>query len=574
MKRLLGKVQSSLRDSSSPSTDSDQAGTPTGPQQGSKSGAQPMPSSSPLPSPWKGGDVSGNGSSTIPPPTSLDVIRYRYHHGVNLGSIFALEQWLFPSMFEHGAESEVQAVSASLRARGKDATIAKWRSHWQRGGGSGNDEEWKWLAREAKCTSIRLPVGYWVLGKEFCKKTPFEGVGDVYEEAGAWDAVRQVVRRARGEGIGVLIDFHGLPGGANKDAHSGTGTGKAEFWGSKKYRDLATKCLCFMAREIRHHQDLDGVIGLQIVNEAVWDAKHMYEWYEEVLEKISQIDETLPVYVSDGWDLERALKWTNGRRGRNPVVVDTHKYYTFSDQDRRQAPGEIIRRIPGELHELDGKEGSLHDHGEAQVIIGEYSCVLDGQTWSRVRNEEKEGYVREFGRAQSKKWQERSGGAYFWTWKMEWMDGGEWGFVEQCNKGNIVPPRHLRLSRESVLRQAEHARQVRDELAVGAYGSHVAYWTRTSPGRAFEHERYAHGWQLGFSDALAFFVMKADGGFGDRARAAEGGGDQIACLDIWVKKRMGEYQDAQASSGQGSAFGWEWEQGLRAGVLAFNGLVG
>lgn len=48
------------------------------------------------------------------PPTSLDLLRYRTHHGTNLGSIFVLEKWLFPSIFEPIAkgDSELDAVTA------------------------------------------------------------------------------------------------------------------------------------------------------------------------------------------------------------------------------------------------------------------------------------------------------------------------------------------------------------------------------------------------------------------------------------------------------------------------------
>lgn len=121
---------------------------------------------------------------------------------------------------------------------------------------------------------------------------------------------------------------------------------------------------------------MDGVIGIQVVNEAVWDAKGMYDFYETAIDVIGAVDDQMPVYISDGWDLGRALKWCNGRKvgkGRgNPVVVDTHKYYTFSEKDRAQAPQEIIGRIGGEMGELDGKEGALCDRGEGQVVVGEW----------------------------------------------------------------------------------------------------------------------------------------------------------------------------------------------------------
>lgn len=52
--------------------------------------------------------------SYIQPPSPLDVLRYRYNHGTNLGSIFVLEKWLSGSMFVAGAhgESELDAVNA------------------------------------------------------------------------------------------------------------------------------------------------------------------------------------------------------------------------------------------------------------------------------------------------------------------------------------------------------------------------------------------------------------------------------------------------------------------------------
>lgn len=62
----------------------------------------------------------------------------------------------------------------------------------------------------------------------------------------------------------------------------------------------------------------------------------MYEWYEDIIKEISRIDDSIPIYISDGWDLTRALNWVNGRsalRGgpSNPVIVDHHKYYTYVD---------------------------------------------------------------------------------------------------------------------------------------------------------------------------------------------------------------------------------------------------
>jgi hypothetical protein len=456
-------------------------------------------------------------------------------------------------------DSEHDAVSASLQSSGLDATRLKWEKHWSNAISEGDFE---WLVTEANCTSIRLPIGYFTLGPGFCHGTAFEDVGDVY--VNAWAAVRELVRRARTYGVGVLLDLHALPGGANGQAHSGTSSGKAEFWGNRRNTEVMSRVLVFIAQEVRG--GLDGVVGIQVVNEALWDAKGLYEWYEGLIRQIARVDESIPVYISDAWNLDRTLKWCrkrspSGGGPRNPVVVDCHNYYTFSEEDRKKTPQMIIDAVPRSLAPLGGMAGkrSLADGGEIQVIIGEWSCVLDGQTWGRVRPEEKDGLLKQFGQSQCQTWQQ-TGGSYFWTYKMDWMDGGEWGFSEQTKKGNISPPFHLTLSAQEVKDRTQTAQEQRQQLASAARQQHEHYWNRAAPGKSFEHDLYSEGWDVGFSDAQTFFTMRVQSSLGDKAPRQ--GGDKIGCLEIWIKKRLLE-------SGHREGFVWEWEQGIRAGIEAF-----
>lgn len=498
--------------------------------------------------------------STISPPTPLDVLRYRHHFGVNLGSIFVLEPWLFPK-FTAGASSELDAVTTSIKTNGLEATRQKWENHWKN---TVTDQAFGWLANAAKGTSIRLPIGYFTLGPEFCIGTPFERAKDVYQNS--WTIVKDFVTRARGLGVGVLIDLHALPGGANTDMHSGSSTGKAELWSSKKNLELARKALLFIATECK---ELDGVIGIQLVNEACWDAgkKGMYDFYSSTIQSISEIDDSMPIYISDAWDLSSALKWSKGRDWksgripRNPVVIDTHKYYTFADKHRSQGAHQLIRQVPNELGELPDCSPSathLSNGGETQIVIGEYSCVLDGKSWEKSDANMKEGLEREFGRNQCEKWGGGcSAGSYFWTWKMEWMDGGGWGFVEQVKKGNIVAPEYMNWSVQEVREKLRRADEQKMGLMEKGVKGHVDYWTNASPGKEFQHDLFEKGWEVGWEDAKAFFG----------SRGERGGADRIGCLEIWIKKRMIE-------CGERGEFLWEWEQGFRWGVKTFEGCVG
>ncbi|KAK3046989.1 hypothetical protein LTS18_013248, partial [Coniosporium uncinatum] len=120
----------------------------------------------------------------ISAPTRDDVIRYRYHHGTNLGSIYVLEKWLHGSMFPSDAPSnqtaELAAAQLNVKQMGMDGARKKHEDHWRN---SLSDSDMDWLANEAKCTSIRLPIGYFTLGPSFCNNTPFEKVAPVYLNA-------------------------------------------------------------------------------------------------------------------------------------------------------------------------------------------------------------------------------------------------------------------------------------------------------------------------------------------------------------------------------------------------------
>ncbi|KAH7070502.1 glycoside hydrolase superfamily [Paraphoma chrysanthemicola] len=451
-------------------------------------------------------------------PTPLEIIRYRYHHGTNLGSIYVVERWLRESRFPKGAKgrSELSAVQAWVKKIGIEATQRKYEDHWA---SAVTEEDIQWLRNKAKCTTIRLPIGYFDLpGPEFTRGTPFEPYAQVYK--GAWHSIRNLIARLRAHSIGVLLDMHALPGGGNKDIHAGTDSGRAELWTSASNRALAVRCCEFLARDAQTGSD---IAGIQVVNEVDWDAPGMYEWYDDCITAISSIDSSIPVIISDAWNLTKAIDYTLRKNAVSthqptaPVVVDTHCYWAFDDADKKKSPQEITREVPTTLRDLDGKDGSVHNRGASQVIV--------------------------------------AGGSFFWTWKMDWMPGGEWGFKEQTDLGSVVPPRHARLSqqeRSSILQRVIHERE---GCMRRALDQHVGYWSHADPQGYYEHDKYEYGWKVGFQDAFTFF----------EGRNTQG--DKIGMLELWVLKRIRE-------SGYRGGFTWLFEQGLRKGVQDFYAVAG
>lgn len=359
----------------------------------------------------------------------------------------------------------------------------------------------------------------------------------------------------------MLVDFHAVPGGANPQEHSGTNSKRCELWDHSRHQNSALNCLGYMAHQI-FQERLEGVVGLQICNEAEGWAQDrgMYQFYDKAIEVIRAVDSSLPVYISDAWNLDGALGYAMQKNQQqalyvSPVVIDTHLYFCFGDADKAKSPQQIIQEIPNQLSTLDGKAGSVVDKGAAEVAIGEYSCVLDGSTWDKSNGADRGELVKQFGQAQSRRYQQKAGGTFFWTYKMDWLPGGEWGFIEMTEKGAITAPAYLSIPHQQAQQSSQHANSMKEDMLKGAYGAHVGYWDQW-PSDAYQHERYADGWQLGWADADTFWT-------------GELGPQRIGMIELWVLKRCREY-----ARGQQTKALWEWEQGFRKGVKDFENAVG
>lgn len=497
------------------------------------------------------------------PPTLQDVNRYRTHHGTNLGAIFVLERWLFPNMFLESAKggSELSAVTAYVEAHGVEATRVKWEEHWEK---TMTPADWAFLRDTAKATSVRLPIGWFTLGPQYCGGTAFESVSGVY--ANAWTWVTNYVKAAADHGIGVLLDLHGLPGGANDQEHSGTDYGKSELWENQFFRQRTTEVLVTIAQRVVADPLMrDWVIGLQLVNEAITGAgeRGMFGWYDSTLAAIAAVDSTLPCYISDAWNSQATLDYAvnkNYARRKNPllsppVVVDIHKYYCFDAWNKSRSPKEIITTVPS-----DGSEILAVAEREVGTVIGEWSCVLAEETWAKAKPADRAGLIKEFGHAQSQRWEQTlkpvNGGAFFWTAKMQWMDGGEWGFVDQSKKGNLLPATALTFSSERLTEIANQAKAAQLALRARAIAEHVDYWAQNGGGKQMEHWRFEAGYDVGFWDAVTFLGL--------RQQVDMPGGDVVGFGNLWAGKRLREHVAERGS--WDSRWLWEFEHGVKRGI--------
>ncbi|SCU80363.1 LADA_0B06876g1_1 [Lachancea dasiensis] len=457
-----------------------------------------------------------------------DIYRNRYNYGVNFGSMFVQESYIYHDLFSEGGGNEHEAVGALAAKSSTDEVAKKLQEHYSN---YASDQDWEWLQKEAGVTAIRLPIGYWHVdnGRFITSGMKFHDLKDVYKAAKPWDAVRSVIKKAADHKIGVLVDIHGLPGGANNDDHSGESNGgQAKFFASSDFvTSLVDDVIPFIVKDVC--QPNENVIGLQVVNEAAFSdsAKAEKKFYAKAIQAVQKIDDSLPVVISDGWWPGQWADWLEDKKLTNSVVIDSHVYRCFSDDDKKKNAKQITDDLSKSLNLSSDK---------ADYMVGEFSCVLDGQTWDKTK-ESRDECVAKFGQKQTQVFQDQaSWGWFFWTFKFQEGDGGEWGFRPMVEKNCI--PRRPRVDPATDDGKLQHI-----------VDGHAAYWK--DKGDKFEHWRFEEGLQAAVADVAAFNEF-------DHSR--------VGRTHYFTSLRKAQHVAAKGDS----SFVWEWEQGYQQGLANFN----
>ncbi|KAL3228950.1 hypothetical protein RNJ44_02037 [Nakaseomyces bracarensis] len=457
------------------------------------------------------------------------VYKYRYNHGVNLGALFVLEKWIYEDVFEHGGDSEFDAIQNYLNnGNSPDQVAQKLKDHYN---SYINKIPWDFLQNDAGITAFRVPIGYWhVRNGDLLSGLPFEPHQKVYQLAKPMDFLNDLFNKANERGIGILIDIHGLPGGANGDSHSGFNNGGANFFGNSGYVDkMCNEIIPAIVNDMcKTHMN---AIGLQVVNESVFDnnAQGQKKYYKKAIQTVAKIQSGLPVIISDGWWPQQFSDWVKSEKFDLMTVIDSHVYRTFSDSDKSKNADQIIDELPGSVN---------FNKNDADFMVGEFSGVLDEQTWQKSPGDRNE-YVKRFLNKQLEVFENTSSyGWFFWTLQFQWGDGGEWGLVPMFERGGLKK------------RPANNNFNIDENRVNQLIQDHINYW-KDKGGDKFEHWRYEDGLRGAINDIAAF---------------ARFGNSRIGRWHSWKTLRRNLYI-AQKGDSQ---YMWEWDQGFDRAIQDFN----
>ena len=327
-------------------------------------------------------------------------------NGVNLGGWLVLEKWITPALFAGESVRDEYGLSLSLGKEKATKLLKKHRETWI------TADDFKWLAARG-INSVRLPVGYWVAEENL----PF---------ITGMDTVDWAFRTAKDNGMSVLLDLHGAPGSQNGWDHSGR-EGALGWHTSKENIEHSLRVIEDLAV---HCKDYDNLLGIELLNEPREDVPLaiLKSYYQAGYLKVRQHlgKERAAVVIHDGF---RAYQWDNFMKSSDydNVILDTHLYQCFSDQDhQRDISGQLVVAAIERKQQLEKMEKQL------PCMVGEWSLGLPPKSLAGLDSLAREAAMRAFGSAQLVSY-ENTCGWYFWTYRTE--DGGGWSFRDCVNRG-------------------------------------------------------------------------------------------------------------------------------------------
>jgi glucan 1,3-beta-glucosidase len=330
--------------------------------------------------------------------------------GVNLGSWLVLEKWMAPDVYRGSNAPDEYSLSLALGNQAK-TRLQRHRETFI------TAEDFRWI-KNCGLNAVRLPVGYWALEPP----KPFVGAADFLDFA--FDQASQ-------NGLKVVLDLHGAPGSQNGWDHSG----RAGEIGWNKNPDNIKETVRVLASFAQKYGKHSALFGIELLNEPSYQipVETLKDFYREAYSQIRQYaGPEVAVVFHDSF---RSMAWQNFMKGPDysNVIIDTHLYQLFSEDDsRRTAPEQIVfalSRKPA-LEQMQQEE--------LPTFVGEWSLALPGNSMEDLSSFQGELLTGAYADTQLLCF-ENTRGWFFWSYKLE--SNSKWNFRYCVERGWL--PEHF-----------------------------------------------------------------------------------------------------------------------------------
>ncbi|KAI1609801.1 putative endo-beta-1,6-glucanase [Exophiala viscosa] len=334
--------------------------------------------------------------------------------GVNLGSLFIIENWLSNDIFAGWGCTDTSEFDCVSSLNNQTKANSDFQSHWN-----------SWITQDdfTKMVSyglntVRIPVGYWFLESIVDSSEHFAQGGEQYLD--------QVVGWAKDAGLYVIIDLHGAPGAQVTDADTGQLNPSPGFYDDYNYNRSYT-WLEWMTNKV-HTNDAYTTVGmLEIVNEPerTWDTST----YPSAVANADSMRET---YYPTAWSTIRNKESSLGVASDSQLsIMMMDKRWGSGDPDQYLTDLTLAAYDDHEYVKYAGVAEtqdaylsySCNDSrsGNWPVFVGEWSLsVADDIQWTSGWDptvEANKAFYKKWWAAQVMSYEKTAQGWVFWTWK-------------------------------------------------------------------------------------------------------------------------------------------------------------
>jgi aryl-phospho-beta-D-glucosidase BglC (GH1 family) len=247
-----------------------------------------------------------------------------------------------------------------------------------------------------------------------CVRVPF--LYDLLDEPDGMDWLRNAVAWANAQGLYVILDLHGAPGGQNPWDHSGR-VGLDAFFKDAGNLVKAEAVWTALAREFGANP---GVAAFDLINEPVSaaDAATLHEWHNRMYQAIRREAPDTLVVIEDGYKgiysfpMPSLYGWTD-------VVYSTH-IYKFDAATTQDHLDQLASLLPQMLQ--------LRDTTGVPVFVGEFNLEPHNSPYAMRQYV---GTLTDNGLAWT-----------IWTWKTVARGGpmGFWGYYSKPGPADALNP--------------------------------------------------------------------------------------------------------------------------------------
>ena len=340
--------------------------------------------------------ISCRGEDLVTPDGKPILLR-----GVNLGGWLVEEPWMTPWKTDPPAGSNqpkatnhVDLWNAVEHHLGRDAMLRvrnAWRDDWI------SDQDLR-MIKSAGFNHVRIPF-----------------LDSILDEPGGLERLRKSVDMAARNGLYVVLDMHGAPGGQSGEDHTGQGK-RNRLWfdpqNIAKMEEIWTK----LAREFKGSE----VAMYDLMNEPMGapNPAMLHLVYDRVVRAVRKVDPDKVLLIEDGYKgfdttpHPNVPGWTN-------VCFSLH-FYQF-DAKTTQDHLDVMKRDKPKIKELQG-------YRQAPMYIGEFN--LEPHAGPDVTR----AYVDQMVEA---------GWSYaIWAWKASPVEGtlGQWGVIHPTRPTSPIDP--------------------------------------------------------------------------------------------------------------------------------------